>query len=94
MITICLLIIAIIIIITVFLNWYANRKTNKKVVQQCVEKCKINRYKESYYEELGIWEITDRLKNNHPIVGVYGLPKDIAEEIMEYSLKLIEEKRK
>lgn len=91
MIIICLLIIAAIVIITVFINWYANCQTNKKVAPQWVEKCKIDRYEKSYYEELGIWEIKDRLKNENPIVGVYGLPGDIAEEIMDYSLKLIED---
>lgn len=83
--------IASIIIITVFIDWYTTHQKCKKVVQQCVEKCKIDRYEENYCEKLGIWEITDRLKNNKPIVGVYGLPKDIAEEIMDYSLKLIED---
>lgn len=91
MIIICSLIIASIITIIIFINWNANRQTNKKVSQQWVEKCKIDRYEKSYYEELGIWEIKDRLNNKNPIVGAYGLPKDIAEEIMDYSLKLIEE---
>lgn len=94
MIIICLLIIAAIVIITVFINWYTNRQTNKKVAPQWGEKCKIDRYEKSYYEELGIWEIKDRLNNGNPIVGVYGLSGDIAEEIMDYSLKLIEEKMK
>lgn len=97
MIIICLLIIVAIVIITLFFNWYANHQSNKEVVRQCVdqvEKCKIDRYEKSYYEELGIWEIKDRLNNGNPIVGVYGLPGDIAEEIMDYSLKLIEEKMK
>lgn len=90
MMIICLLIIAAIVIITVFINWYANRQTNKKVVQQCVEKCKIDRYEEKYWEELGIWEIKDRLNITRPMVSVYNLPDDIAEEIIDYSLKLIE----
>lgn len=90
MIIICLLIIASIIIITAFLNWYANYQTNKKVVQQCYEKCKINRYEKRYYENLGMWEIKDRLNNTRPMVSVYDLPDDIAEEIIDYSLKLIE----
>lgn len=93
MIIICLLIIAIIIIITVFLNWYATRQTNKKVVRQWVEKCKIDRYEKNYYKKLGYMEIKDRLNNKSPVVVVYDLPKDIAEEIIDYSLKLIEEKR-
>lgn len=94
---ICALVIASFLIITLFLNWYANYQSNKEVVRQWVdqvEKCKIDRYEKSYYEILGIWEIKDRLNNGNPIVGVYGLPKDIAEEIMDYSLKLIEEKMK
>lgn len=91
MIIICLLIIASIIIITVFIDWYTTHQKSKKVVQQCYEKCQIDRYEKSYYEELKIWEIKDRLNNKNPIVGVYGLPRDIAEEIMDYSLKLIEE---
>lgn len=90
MIIICLLIIASIIIITVFINWYANRQT-KKVVQQCYKKCKINRYEKRYYEGLGIWQIVDRLDNTRQIVSVSYLPDSIAEEIIDYSLKLIEE---
>lgn len=93
---ICVLILISIFSITLFLNWYANYQTNKEVVRQWVdqvEKCKIDRYEKSYYEILEIWEIKDRLNNGNPIVGVYGLPKDIAEEIIDYSLKLIEEKR-
>lgn len=91
---ICVLIIASILIITLFLNWYANYQTNKEVARQGVdrvEECKIDRYEKSYYEILEIWEIKDRLNNGNPIVGVYGLPEDIAEEIIDYSLKLIEE---
>lgn len=86
-----LLIIASIITLILFLSWYADRQTNKKIVRQWVEKCQIDRYEKSYYEELKIWEIKDRLNNKNPIVGVYGLPEDIAEEIMDYSLKLIED---
>lgn len=91
MIIICLLIIAAIIIITVSINWYVNHQTNKKVVQQRGEKCKIDRYEKNHYEMLGIWEITDRLNITRPIVYVYNLPDDIAEEIIDYSLKLIED---
>ena len=94
---ICILILVSIFSIILFLNWYANRQTNKEVVRQWVEqveKHKIDRYEKSYYEELKIWEIKDRLNNGNPIVGVYGLPKDIAEEIMDYGLKLIEEEMK
>lgn len=40
------------------------------------------------------WEIKDRLNNGDRIVMVCDLPEDIAEEIMDYSLKLIEEKMK
>nr|DAU32733.1 MAG TPA: holin [Caudoviricetes sp.] len=91
MIIICLLIIAAIVIITVFINWYANRQTNKKVVQQCYEKNKIDRYEKKYYEGLEIWQITDRLNNTKPIVSVYDLPDSIVGEIIDYSLKIIEE---
>lgn len=90
MIIICSLIIASIIIIIIFINWNANRQT-KKVVQQCYKKCKINRYEKRCYKTLGIWEIKDRLNITRPIVSVYDLPDDIAEEIIDYSLKLIEE---
>lgn len=93
---ICLLIIASIIILIVFLNWYANYQTNKKVVRQWVdqvEKCKIDRY-EKKYRGLERWEIKDRLNNGNQIVMVRDLPDDIAEEIIDYSLKLIEEKMK
>lgn len=86
-----LLIIASIITLIVFLNWYADRQTNKKVVRQWGEKCQIDRYEKRYYENLGIWEIKDRLNITRPIVSVYDLPDDIAEEIIDYSLKLIEE---
>lgn len=93
MIIICVLIIASIIIITVFLNWYADRQTNKVVRQwgERSEKCKINRYEKRCYEGLGIWQIVDRLNNTRQIVSVYDLPDSIAEEIIDYSLKLIEE---
>ena len=93
---ICLLIIASIIILIVFLNWYVNCQTNKKVVRQWVdqvEKCKIDRY-EKKYRGLERWEIKDRLNNGNQIVMVRDLPDDIAEEIMDYSLKLIEENTK
>lgn len=90
MIIICSLIIASIITIIIFINWNANRQT-KKVVQQCYKKCKINRYEKRCYEGLGIWEIKDRLNNTRPIVSVYSLPDDVAEEIIDYSLKIIEE---
>lgn len=94
---IILLTLASIIIIILFYNYYHTHQINKEVARQRVdqvEKCKIDRYEKSYYEILEIWEIKDRLNNGNPIVGVYGLPKDIAEEIINYSLKLIGEKRK
>lgn len=90
MIIICSLIIASIIIIIIFINWNANRQT-KKVVPQCYKKCKINRYEKRCYESLGIWQIVDILNNTRQIVYVYDLPDDIAEEIIDYSLKLMEE---
>ena len=94
MIIICLLIIAVIIIITVLINWYANRQINKEIAQQWVEKYKINRYEKEYFHTLQRWRILDRLNHSQPIVIIYDLPKDIGEEIINYSLELIEEKRK
>lgn len=88
---IILLTIASIIIITAFIDWYITHQQSKKVLQQCYEKRKINRYEKIYYENLGIWSIKDRLNNTRPIVSVYTLPDDIAEEIIDYSLKLIED---
>lgn len=91
MIIICSLIIAsIITIIIIFIDWNANRQT-KKVVQQCYKKCKINRYEKTQYKQLKLWELKDRLNQTRAIVSVYDLPDSIAEEIIDYSLKLIEE---
>lgn len=90
MIIICSLIIASIIIIIIFINWNANRQT-KKVVQQCYENCKIDRYEKTHYKQLELWELKDRLDITRPLVTVYNLPDDIAEEIIDYSLKLIED---
>lgn len=86
-----------IIIILLFYNYYHTQQINKKVVQERVnytENCKINRYEKKYSRWLKKWEIVDKLNNSQPIVIVYDLPKDIAEEIINDSLKLIEEKRK
>lgn len=94
---ICVLIIASILIIILFLNWYANYQTNKEVVRQWVdqvEKCKIDRYEKKYFRQLGKWQIIDRLNDSQSIVIIYDLPKDIGEEIIDYSLELIEEKMK
>lgn len=93
MIIICVLIIASIIIITVFLNWYADRQTNKVVRQwgERSEKCKIDRYEKTHYKQLELWELKDRLDITRPRVTVYNLPDSIAEEIIDYSLKIIEE---
>lgn len=91
MIIICLLIIASIIIITVFIDWYTTHQESKKVVQQYCEKCKIDRYEKTQYKQLELWELKDRLNQTRAIVSVYDLPDDIAEEIIDYSLKLIEE---
>lgn len=91
---ICVLIIASILIITLFLNWYANYQTNKEVARQGgdrVEECKIDRYEKTQYKQLKLWELKDRLNQTRAIVSVYDLPDDIAEEIIDYSLKLIEE---
>ena len=91
----CILILVSIFSIILFLNWYATYQTNKEVARWSDrgEKCKIDRY-EKRYMGLERWEIKDRLNNGNRIVMVCDLPEDIAEEIMDYSLKLIEEKRK
>ena len=88
---ICVLIIASIIIITVFIDWYTTHQKSKKVVQQCYEKCQIDRYEKTQYKQLKLWELKDRLNQTRAIVSVYDLPDSIAEEIIDYSLKLIEE---
>ena len=92
---ICILILISIFSIILFLNWYATYQTNKEVTRwgDRVEKCKIDRYGKKY-RGLERWEIKDRLNNGNRIVMVRDLPDDIAEEIMDYSLKLIEEKMK
>lgn len=56
-----------------------------------VEGCKIDRYEKTQYKQLKLWELKDRLNQTRAIVSVYDLPDDIAEEIIDYSLKLIEE---
>lgn len=91
MIIICPLIIASIIIISVFIDWYITHQESKKVVQQCFKNCKIDRYEKTQYKQLELWELKDRLNPTRAIVSVYDLPDDIAEEIIDYSLKLIEE---
>ena len=91
---IVLLIIVSITIVIMFIGWYAIYYKNEKVMQQCCEDCKIDRYEKKYFRELGKWQIIDRLNDSQPIVIIYDLPKDIGEEIIDYSLKLIEEKRK
>lgn len=58
------------------------------------EDCKINRYEKKQYPRLKLWEIKDRLDSTRPIISIYNLPDSIAGEIIDYSLKLIEEKRK
>lgn len=83
-----------ILIIILFLNWYANYQTNKEVSRQevdLVEECKIDRYEKTQYKQLKLWELKDRLNQTRAIVSVYDLPDSIAEEIIDYSLKLIEE---
>lgn len=91
---IILLTLASIIILILFYNYYHARQINKKVVQEWVnytEDCKINRYEKKQYKQLKLWELKDRLNRSRPIVSVYDLPDSIAEEIIDYSLKLIEE---
>lgn len=63
-------------------------------MQQCYEKCQIDRYEKTQYKQLKLWELKDRLNQTRAIVSVYDLPDSIAEEIIDYSLKLIEEKMK
>lgn len=96
-INIILLTLASIIIILLFYNYYHTQQINKKVVQKWVnytEDCKINRYEKKQYPRLKLWELKDRLDPTLPIISIYNLPDGIAEEIIDYSLKLIEEKRK
>ena len=92
---ICILILVSVFSIILFLNWYATYQTNKEVTRwgARVEKCKIDRY-EKKYRGLERWEIKDRLNNGNRIVMVCDLPDDIAEKIIDYSLKLIEEEMK
>lgn len=91
MIIICSLIIASIIIILLFYNWYQTNELENVVHEVCVEGCKIDRYEKTQYKQLELWELKDRLNQTRAIVSVYDLPDSIAEEIIDYSLKLIEE---
>ena len=93
---ICILILVSVFSIILFLNWYATYQTNKEVTRwgDRVEKCKIDRYEKKYFRRLGKWQIIDRLNDSQSIVIIYDLPKDIGEEIIDYGLKLIEEKGK
>lgn len=88
---IILLTLAIILIILLFYNWYQTNKIENVVHEGCVEGCKIDRYEKTQYKQLKLWELKDRLNQTRAIVSVYDLPDDIAEEIIDYSLKLIEE---
>lgn len=88
---IILLTLAIILIILLFYNWYQTNKIENVVHEVCVEGCKIDRYEKTQYKQLKLWELKDRLNQTRAIVSVYDLPDDIAEEIIDYSLKLIEE---
>ena len=67
---------------------------NKPLLDKGEEACKIDRYEKTQYKQLELWELKDRLNQTRAIVSVYDLPDDIAEEIIDYSLKLIEEKMK
>ena len=91
MIIICSLIIASILIILLFYNWYQTNELENVVHEVCVEGCKICRYEKTRYKQLELWELKDRLNQTRAIVSVYDLPDDIAEEIIDYSLKLIED---
>lgn len=88
---IILLTLASILIILLFYNWYQTNKMENVVHEVGVEGCKIDRYEKTQYKQLELWELKDRLNQTRAIVSVYDLPEDIAEEIMDYSLKLIEE---
>lgn len=88
---IILLTLASILIILLFYNWYQTNKMENVVHEVGVEGCKIDRYEKTQYKQLKLWELKDRLNQTRAIVSVYDLPEDIAEEIMDYSLKLIEE---
>lgn len=51
----------------------------------------ITRYEKIHLKKLKIWELRDRLNNEAPLLTLYHVPDSIAEEIIDYSLKLIEE---
>lgn len=74
-----------------FYNYYQTNKMENVVHEVCVKGCKIDRYEKTHYKQLELWELKDRLDITRPLVTVYNLPDDIAEEIIDYSLKLIEE---
>ncbi len=88
---IILLTLASILIILLFYNWYQTNKMENVVHEVGVEGCKIDRYEKTQYKQLELWELKDRLNQTRAIVSVYDLPEDIAEKIIDYSLKLIEE---
>ena len=88
---IILLTLASILIILLFYNWYQTNKMENVVHEVGVEGCKIDRYEKTQYKQLKLWELKDRLNQTRAIVSVYDLPDSIAEEIIDYSLKLIEE---
>ena len=88
---IILLTLASILIILLFYNYYQTNKMENVVPEVCVKGCKIDRYEKTQYKQLELWELKDRLDITRPLVTVYNLPDDIAEEIIDYSLKLIEE---
>ena len=91
---IILLTLASILIILLFYNWYQTNKMKNVVHEVCVKGYKIDRYEKTQYKQLKLWELKDRLNQTRAIVSVYDLPDSIAEEIIDYSLKLIEEKMK
>lgn len=85
---IILLTLASILIILLFYNYYQTNKMENVVHE---EGCKIDRYEKTQYKQLELWELKDRLNQTRAIVSVYNLPDSIAEEIIDYSLKIIEE---
>lgn len=94
---IILLTLAGIIIIILFYNLYQTHQMKNRIYEQVnpTEDCKINRFVKTQYKQLKQWEIKDRMRDVKPIVVcVRNVPEDIAEEIITYSLKLMEEKMK
>lgn len=50
----------------------------------------ITRYEKIHLKKLKMWELHDRLNNEIPILRLYNVPDDLAEEIIDYTLELIQ----